>query len=186
MSEHLHHTPIETRQEIAGFFQAASRAGFWIELALMVISAAVLLFAISDPNFNINLKSGPSLFSALGGIAALGFGIYWMYHYSRLAKRLRATSPDIYPPKGEVIRALQLGVTAHLVAMLLTLIATQIVVGALLTKALTIPQGATIYQSKQLIEPLDIFVVQASLCMFAAEFLGVAISFWLLKRVSRA
>ncbi|UBF24213.1 DUF3611 family protein [Kovacikia minuta CCNUW1] len=185
MADHLH-TSAEARHEIAGFFRVSSWAGFWIELVLTAVSAGILLFAIADPNFNINIKSGPALFSALGGIVALGFGVYWMHHYTRLAKRLLASSPDIYPPKGEVMRALRLGVNAHLIAMLLTLVATQIVVGALLTKALTIPQGATIYQSKQLIEPLDIFVVQAGICMFAAEFLGVAISFWLLKRVSKA
>ncbi len=160
--------------------------GFWVELALTVTSAVILLFAIADPNFNINIKSGPTLFAAVGGVVALGFGVYWMYHYSRLGKRLESSNPAVYPKKGDVIRALRLGVNAHLIAMLLTLISTQVVVGALLTKVMTIPQGATIYQSQQLIEPLDIFVVQASICMVAAEFVGVAISFWLLKRISRA
>ncbi|MDF5725822.1 MAG: DUF3611 family protein [Rhizonema sp. PD37] len=67
--------------------------------------------------------------------------------------------------------------------MLLILIAVEVIIGTLLAKALTIPQGAVIYRTNQLIEPLDIFVVQANINMIVAQFVGIGIPFWLSSRL---
>lgn len=176
-----------TRQEIANASHTVGWLGFWVQLVLAAISIIILLVAISAPSFNLNtLKSGVGLFAAIGGVLALVAGIYWMFRYTRLAKQLQASNLDPHPTKGEFIQALELGVTVNLVGMLLTLLSAQTVAGALLVKVLSLPQGTAIYQSNQLIEPLDIFVVQANICMIAAQFVGVAVSFWLLKRVSHS
>lgn len=174
-----------TREKIASTFRNLGWSGFWIELILAAIGTAILIFAIADSSFNINtLKSGFGFFSALGGIIALGFGVYWNFGYLRIAKRLKDSEASRHLSKKEVVKTLQNGVIIHWVGMLLTLLSAQTIVGALLLKVLSLPQGLVISQVNRLIEPLDIFVVQASICLITAQFVGIAISFWLLKRIS--
>ncbi|BBD62720.1 hypothetical protein NIES2109_55700 (plasmid) [Nostoc sp. HK-01] len=180
------HSGLRARQKIVGVFKKVSWLCFWLQLVLAAVSILILLFAIADPNFNINLKSGLGLLSTFGGISALGLGVYWTFHYTRIAQRLQVSEPGIYPSRKEVVRDLHIGITIHFVGVLLTLIATQVVVGALLVKVITLSPGMTIYQSRQLIEPLDIFVVQASILMNTALFIGIGCAFWLLKQINHS
>jgi len=184
MSDHTHASSASvSRQDIANASYTVGWFGFWVQLVLTAVSIIILLFATLAPSFNLNtLKSGIGLFAAIGGVLALGVSIYWMFRYTRLAKQLQVAHMGTHPTKGEFIQTLNLGVMVNLVGMLFTLLSSQTVAGALLIKVLSIPQGTAIYQSNQLIEPLDIFVVQANICMIAAQFVGVVVSFWLLKR----
>lgn len=185
-TEHFHgYLDSTTREKIASVFRILGWSGFWVELILTGISSAILILAIADPSFNINtLKSGFGFFSAVGGIIALGFGVYWTFSYLRIAQRLKDDEASKHLSKKEVVKTLQNGVIIHLVGMLLTLLSTQTIIGALLLKVLSLPQGLVISQVNRLIEPLDIFVVQASICAIVAQFIGISISFWLLKRIS--
>jgi len=67
--------------------------------------------------------------------------------------------------------------------VLLTLVRIETIVGTLLLKTLSVQQGAAIYRTGQLVEPLDIFVVQANISMIVAQFVGIAIPFWLATRI---
>lgn len=174
---------LQIRQKLAQEFYLAGWLGFWVELALTVVSAIILAFALSNPGFNINLKSGVGLLSLLGGFTILSLNVYWMWRYVQLAQRLPDPDPEIHPTPSKVRRLLHQGIVLHFVGIFLALIATQVIVGALLFKVLTIPEGLTIYQARQLIEPLDIFVVQASTFMIAAGCIGLLITFWLLKQI---
>jgi hypothetical protein len=187
-TEHFH-TSLDstTREKIASVFRTLSWSGFWVELILAAISSAILFLAIADPSFNIDtLKSGFGFFSAVCGIIALGFGVYWTFSYLRIAQRLEDFETSNYLSKKEVVKTLENGVIIHLIGMLLILLSAQIIVGVLLLKVLSLPQGLAISQVNRLIEPLDIFVVQASLCAIVAQFIGIAISFWLLKRIGHS
>ncbi|HEY9662743.1 MAG TPA: DUF3611 family protein [Allocoleopsis sp.] len=172
---------LQIRQKLAQAFYLAGWVGFWIELVLVVVSAVILAIALFNPGFNIQLKSGIGLLSVLGGLFILGLNVYWMWRYTQLARRL--PDPAHHPTPGRVRQLLHQGITFHFIGIILALIATQIIVGALLLKVLTIPEGLTIYQIRQLIEPLDIFVVQASTFMITAGCVGLLITFWLLQQV---
>jgi hypothetical protein len=187
-TEHFHgYLDTITREKIASAFRTLSWSGFWVELILAAISSAILLLAIADSSFNINtLKSGFGFFSAVGGIIVLGFGVYWTFSYLRIAQRLKDFETSRHLSKKEVVKTLENGVIIHLIGMLLILLSAQIIVGVLLLKVLSLPQGLAISQVNRLIEPLDIFVVQASLCAIVAQFIGIAISFWLLKRIGHS
>ncbi len=171
------------RQQAASLLPLLGWTGFWIQLGLTIVAGLTLGFAILDPTLNLGLKSGVSLLSVLGGIAALGLSIYWFFRYVRLGKRLEAPEPALHPNRKEIVQILQLGVLINLVAMLLTLVGIETIMGALLLKTLSVPQGATIYRTGQLIEPIDIFVVQANISMIVAQFVGIGIPFWLVSRL---
>lgn len=177
--------PGSSRQQVAAALHKLGWIAFWIQFILTIISAAILLFAVVDPNFNLNLKSGLSLFSATGGIATLGLSVYWFFRYTGLSKQLRAADPDLHPSRGKTIQVLQIGMFINLVSMLLTLLGLELIIGVLLAKALSFPEGAAIYRTGQLIEPLDIFVVQANVNLIVAQFVGVGISAYLLSQVER-
>lgn len=177
-------TGLHKREQFAEQLRLSGWIGFWVELVLGVISLAIFTIAIVDPNFNINFKSGLGLLAVGLGLLVLGVSIYWMFYYIRLAKRLSAADPSQCPRPDFMHQVLNQGIAIHFTGILLSLIASQIIVSSLLLKVLTIPSGATIYQSRQLIEPLDIFVAQSSLLMIASECVGLFITFWLLRRLS--
>lgn len=174
--------PLERRQ-IAQLLVTLGWSGFWIQFVLTAISILILGFALLDPGFNLNLKSGVGLLSVIGGVSVLGFSIYWFFHYVRFAERLEVSEPSLHPNRKETIQILHLGVLLNLAAMLLTLVGIEAVIGGLLLKTLSVPQGAAVYRTGQLIELIDIFVVQANVSMIVAQFVGIVIPFWLVSRV---
>lgn len=176
-------TGISKREQFAHQLRLGGWIGFGWELVLGVISLLILAIAIFDPNFNLNLKSGLGLFTICLGLIGLGLSIYWMFYYIQLSRRLNAADPEIHPHPSAVSRTLHQGITIHFAGILLTLLAAQIIIGSLLIKVLTIPSGTVIYESRQLIEPLDILVVQSSLFMIAAECVGLFITYWLIKQM---
>lgn len=171
------------RQQSASLLLTLGWGGFWIQFVLTIVAGLILGFAILDPTLNLGLKSGIGWLSVIGGIAALGLSVYWFYRYSRLGQQLKDPDPTLHPSRKAIVQVLQLGVLVNLVAMLLTLVGIETIVGALLLKTLSVPQGAAIYRTGQLIEPIDIFVVQANISMIAAQFVGIGIPFWLASRV---
>lgn len=184
MSSHLgSKSQSSDRQQAASLLPLLGWIGFWIQFGSTIIAGLILGFAILDPTLNLGLKSGISLLSVIGGIAALCLSIYWFFRYVRLGKRLEAPEPALHPNRKEILQILQLGVLVNLVAMLLTLVGVETIVGALLLKTLSVPPGAAIYRTGQLIEPIDIFVVQANIIMIVAQFVGIGIPFWLASRL---
>jgi hypothetical protein len=175
---------LETKQPIR-LLRLFGWSGFWIQLVLTVVSALILGFAILDANLNLNLKSGVGLLSVVGEISMLGFSIYWFFHYVQLARQLAAPKVSAHANRKEIDQVLQLGIFVNLAAMLLTLVGIEAIVGALLLKTLSVPQGAAVYRTGQLIEPIDIFVVQANISAIAAQFVGIGIPVWLTSRIDQ-
>jgi hypothetical protein len=92
----------------------------------------------------------------------------------------------VRPSKGNAIQAIRIGLIVNLAGMLLTLLGSEAIIGGLLAKSLAQAQGVTtIYDPSRLIQSLDIFVVQATTNIIAAQFAGIATSLWLLQRVNR-
>lgn len=117
--------------------------------------------------------------------APAGLGLsYWMFRCIRFAGLLLSDQTVVYPAPDRIRQTLQQGITLHFIGVLLSLLATQIIVGDLVLKVLTIPSGTVVYQSRQLLQPLDIFVVQGSVLMIASAYFGLLIHFWLLKQLN--
>lgn len=74
--------------------------------------------------------------------------------------------------------------TLNGVGMILTFFGVEAIIGTLVARSLTQVEGLAIYNASQLIEPLDMFVVQANINTILAQFVGIISSAWLISRIS--
>jgi hypothetical protein len=181
------HSSLPTIQEIATNFRLIGWINFGLQLGLLVVSGLIVLFAIADPNFNLKAQDPMSwfgLFCAVVGLLFLGVSLYWDWKYTRIGKELQSDIPALHPKKADVIRLLWRGLTLNAVGMILTLFGVEAIVGGLVARSLTQVEGLAIYNASQLIEPLDMFVVQANINTILAQFVGIISSAWLISRIS--
>jgi hypothetical protein len=173
-------------QHTAVNFRVAGWLCFCTQVFLAIISGLVLAFAAIDPNFNLkagNPFSSSGLSFACVGLLALGLGSYWAFRYTRIAKRLQVSNVVDRLTKAELIQFLWQGLVINAVGMFLSLLGVEAIAAALLAKSLTQVQGLAIYSNNQLIESLDILVVQANVNTIFAQFIGIIISAWLIRRI---
>ncbi|MBE9180790.1 DUF3611 family protein [Oculatella sp. LEGE 06141] len=176
-------------RRVVSAFRIAGWVGFWGQLVLAIISSLVLLFAVSSLTGRgaNNAGTGAGFFFAICGLILLYAGAYWSFRYTRLSRQLRTSNAQARPKRGDAIQAVRIGLSINLVGMLLTLLGAQAIVGLLLAKSLSQPQGA-IYSAErttQFVQSLDIFVVQANTNTVLAHFVGLAASLWLVRCLSR-
>ena len=181
---------------IAKLFRLTGWIAFWSQLVLGVISGGILLFASISPragNPNTpasnNTGAGLGVFFAISGLIALAVGIFIAFRYVLIGRQLDSANVNNRPRKLETVQVVRLGLIVHLVGILLTLIGAQAIVGILLTKSLTvsqvIPGTITQVDPSRVIQPLDIFVVQANTNTVSAHFSGLIGSIWLLNRITK-
>ena len=185
--------PPPSFQQFATIFRLTGWISFWTQLVLGVVSTLILIAASfsrdSNPQAQQSPGTGVGLVLAVSGVVTLGLSVYLAFRYTRIARRLQSANSNNRPRKADTIQILRLGLIVNLVGMLVTILGAQAIAGTLIIRSLSLPQtgglGATIYNSQQLIRPLDIFVVQANTNTVAAHFAGLAISLFLLNSVSR-
>ncbi|NJL63275.1 MAG: DUF3611 family protein [Methylacidiphilales bacterium] len=182
---------------IAKLFRRTGWITFWAQLVLGLVSGGILLFAsfsaasrgTGAPGTTSNSGAGLGVFFAISGLVALGIGIFISFRYVRIGRQLDSSNPSNRPRKLETVQVVRLGLVVHLVGILLTLIGAQAIVGILLTKSLTvsqiIPGTITQVDPSRVIQPLDIFVVQANTNTVSAHFAGLVGSIWLLNRITK-
>ncbi len=180
-----------TVQAIAKNFRLTGWISFWVQLVLGVVSAIiVLLFAIFSqrPNSaNNNPGTGFGVFLAVCGILILCGGIYLAYRYTIIGQQLQSPNSKNRPRKTETLEVLRLGLWINLVGMLVTLLGSQAIVGTLVARSIS-PQAATtqLFDPTRIISGLDMLVVQANINTVSAHFAGLAVSIWLLNRITRS
>lgn len=181
-------------QRIVRSLQFYGWAGFWAQIILGVVSLLVLFFsnlvvkaetspagqAITNPGSGIGLA-----FALLGNLMLLGGG-YWAFRYIRLSRQLKASDSLNRPTPGHVVQAIKYGLYTNLAGMFLTLLGGEALVGSLFAKALSQPQGVALYERiSQAVQPLDVLIVQATINITLAHFIGLVVSLGLLRAMSR-
>jgi len=179
-------------QRVALTLRTVGGISFWLQAVLGVISTLVLLFATfsgraaSPANQAGNQGTGFGIFFAICGLITLGVAAYFAFRYTRIARDLLDSNPAGRPSKADTLQIIRLGLIVNLVGMLLTILGAQAIIGSILTKSLSQPQGTlTTFDPTRFVQPLDLFVVQANTNTIAAHFVGIAASLWLFNRVSR-
>jgi Protein of unknown function (DUF3611) len=179
-------------QQTASALRNTGWIAFWIQLGLGIISGAVLLFYLSFRRAGNAASGVPGIglgvFFAIAGLIMLAIAIFFAFRYTRLARQLRGEGRTEKPSKGMTMKTVRLGLTISLAGMVLTVLGTQAIVGSVLAIALMSPQGMilrTAGVATPMVEPIDLFVVQANLNTITAHLVGIFASFWLLNRLNR-
>lgn len=161
--------------------------GFWIQVVFAFLSLIIILTVFFGRNFNASQIQAPNrsnfgLILACIGLIFLSIGIYCNFRYPQLGRQL--DNPEKRPSKAEVLKYLKLGLWVNVLGMVFTVIAAEWNVGMLLLRVLSLPQGAAVYATGLLVEPIDIFVVQSKINIIAAQLTGIISALWLLLRVN--
>jgi hypothetical protein len=179
-------------RRIAGNFRLVGWISFWIQVVLAVVAAGILLFASatfgSRGGQTADPGTGAGLFLASMGLIAVFISAYWAFRYTRIGGRLRGRDASKRPSPKDAIQALRIGLIISLGGMLITLFGGQALIGALLAKALTQPQGGAVFTPgniNQYVEAFDIFIVQANTNTLLAHFAALVSTIWLFRVVNQ-
>lgn len=169
---------VSTSLKWAGF------TGFWVQLVLGVISTVMLLLAITNRTETSRPGTGFSLFCAASGLICLIVAIYFSFRYGKMAQRLQNNTAR--PKKSTTIKTIKIGLIINLVGMLLTILGAEAIAGIVLSKILAFGQGEVFaaQNTKEFVNSLDLFIVQANTNIIAAHFAGLSTSLWLLSRIT--
>jgi mannose/fructose/N-acetylgalactosamine-specific phosphotransferase system component IID len=182
-----------TPQEIARFFRLLGWIGFWLQSLLGFMPILVLVATVLfSPNRSQSGGLSFGLFSAIACLLLMIFSIYWCFRYTQLARKLAVR--DLRPAKSEVIRDLQVGLSANIGSMAIAVIIALARVGELTIRMLALPQGSTIVapipdRAKTivgpgaLITPSDMIAIQAMVNTIASGLVGVVVALVLLYLV---
>lgn len=181
-------------RRISSAFRLFGWISFWAQCVLAVVASGILLFAsitlgARSASGAASPGTGAGLFLASVGLIAVYVSAFWAYRYTRMGRRLRSHDATKRPTPKDAIHALRIGIIISMGGMLVTLFGGQALIGALLAKAFTQPQGAAIFNAgniNQYIEAFDIFIVQANTNTLLAHFVALGATLWLLKTVNRA
>lgn len=178
-------------QRVSSNLRWAGLIGFWLQVVLGAISAITLL--VATPNLLSNKDGGQGtggtgfgIFFAICGLIALGICIYFSFRFTNIARLLQNSEPAQRPSRTDTLRVIRTGLIVNLLGMLLTIIGAQAIVGSLLVESLRQSPGLGVGgASARFVLPIDLVVVQSNTNLIAAHFAGIAVSLWLLNRITR-
>lgn len=177
--------PAPTKQRFAATFHVVRPISFWVQLALGFVSTLALSLAIFSRGSTVQTVTNPvmgfGVFLGIIGILVLCFRLYWVNRYRRLGKILRSPNRELHPSKEDVIQVLRIGLIVSAIGLLLAFLASEVVVIAVLSKSLALPQAVAVYRTENVIRSLDLFVVLANVNLIGAHFIGSATSLGLLN-----
>jgi len=173
--------------DIGVTFRLTGWATFWLQIGFAIVSALILVFAVTGQNFSDENTPGigVGIFWAVCSVLVLLFSIFLSFRYTRTGKLLLNDNQH-NPHKADVIRVLRLALVASLVGMLLAILGGGATLGVLLGKVLAQPQGLAVYDPEKIVRALDILVAMANMTGITAHFGGAIASLWLLERVNRS
>jgi hypothetical protein len=172
-------------QRIAANIRWTGWIGFWGQLCVAIISVFALAVSIAQGSIAQGSKTnnGMGIFFAIGGLLALAASIYFFFRYTRMA-RLFYNPPAQRPKKTDTLRLIGIGRTISIVGTLLSIIGTQAVVGTVLLKALSQTGNIAGGQGGCAVAAADVFAIEANTAILTANFFGLAITLWLLNRLT--
>ena len=170
-------------QKIGEAFRKIGWISFWIQIVLGVVSTIILVFASAtfSRSNEPNPGSGLGFFFAIASLFSLYIATFWAFRYTRFGRTLKDADGIARPSRAEALQLVRQGLWGNLVGMILIILGSQAIVGSLVAKSFQ--QSETVLQ--KLVQPLDLFVVQANTNATTAHFAGLLASLWLLNRITR-
>ena len=176
-------------RRVASRFRLIGWISFWMQVISGVI--ATLLFAsalLGIQSMNESAAAGGGLFLASFGLIAVYVGAFWAFRYTRFSRRMQTTNPDLRPRPKDATKIINNGLIISLIGMGLALLGAGAISGTLLIKVISQPQQNVVIGQgalRRFVEPLDVFIVQASINTLMAHFAAIVSSLLLARTVNR-
>ena len=188
-SELASFSPLSSKvKQISSTLTILGNAGFWLQLILGIVSLMLLFFAspLLRSTGNEDGSKNLAIFCAALGVLTLAVSIFFFFRrYISIGNTLKRGNKKDRPNKKYTIRLIKLGLISNLVGMLISLIGAEAFAGILYGKAAQIPAGAAVYNTNQLIEPVEIMALLANVHTIFSHFAGIVIGLLLLDRINK-
>lgn len=165
----------------------------WIGLCIQAVVMILPLFMFGYMIFGKAAGTRDPLdfteYFAFFGLLILAFTTFWSFYYTRLAKRIR--DPQRRPTRESIINVLWVGLWASCLGIVVSLLTLFIEVYRLLILFLKAPQGGVpVIQTQPesrtgWVSAIDAVSLLAEVCTIAGEFLLLALTLWLLFRMTK-
>ena len=183
--------PPSNPANLAKQFSRLGWVGFWIQLAMAIAPILLLIYVLFLSGPESAKSKGIELgnYLSYGGLLVMLFTTLWFYRYTRLAKRI--ADPELCPPLSSVMRTLWIGLWASCLGIVFSMLLMMSAVWRLLMVLLATPQTGIPITSPLGGDPtttlsaLDALSMTALLVVLAAELILLALTLWLLFRVTR-
>ncbi len=175
-------------KQVSSTLTILGNIGFWLQLVLGIVSLMLLFFAspLLSSDSGQNGSKNLALFCATAGVLTLAMSIFFFFRrYISIGKSLQKSSSRDRPNRKYTIRLIKLGLASNLVGMFISIIGAEAFAGLLYNKASQIPAGAAVYNTSQLIEPVEIMALIANVHTIFSHFAGILIGLILLDRLSK-
>ncbi len=179
--------PISSRvQKASNTLQIAGNVGFWLQLVLGVFAAALLLLSSAGlaGQGKSTTGTGLSLFCAAAGVVALAISVVLCFRYKRIAQLMRVLDGEQRPKKKNTLQLVKFGLLTNLAGISLAVLGAEAFVGIIWRKLSNVPQGASVYDTRELVTPNEILLVLANTHTILCHVVGLAITLWLLDRLN--
>ncbi|MGK7957413.1 MAG: DUF3611 family protein [Crocosphaera sp.] len=171
----------------ARILQWSGNIGFWGQLVLGVLAAALLFLALAGLVAQETSTEGTSfsVFCSIAGVIALIISILICFRYKKIAQLMRDPEAKSRPKKSSTLQLIRAGLLSNLVGIFLSIIGAEGFVGILWRKLSNIPQGAAVYDTSKLPTPSEILLLLAKTHTILCHFAGIVVGLYLLDRLDR-
>jgi hypothetical protein len=186
-SDHNH-----VRNSSSKDFQVARPAGVdgvGVQAVLMITPIAMLCYIIFGKATGTLNTFDLTDYLAFVSLLILAFTTFWAFYYTRLAKRV--SDPQRRPSRESITKVLWVGLWAVSLGIFVSLLALFIEIVRLLILFMKAPQGGIpVFQTQPdsrtgWVSAIDAVSLLADVCTLAGEFLLLALTLWLLFRITQ-
>lgn len=178
-------------KRLARQFSLLGWVGFWMQLAMVVVPVALLIYVLFFSSPESAQRRGIELtnYMSYGGLLVMIFTIAWFYRYTRLAKRI--ADPELRPRQASLIRTLWIGLWASVAGIVFSMLLMMNAVWRMLMVLLATPQTGLAITAPMGSDPvttlsaLDAISMTVLLIILSAELVVLTFTLWLLFRVTR-
>ncbi|MBT9310643.1 DUF3611 family protein [Leptothoe kymatousa] len=180
-------------RRIANNFRLVGWVSFWVQIVsgviatLLFVTSLLGLQSVSSRSGAENAAAGSGFLLAALGLAAVYVGVFWAFQYTRFARKLKSSNPDLRPKPKNAAKIVATGLTISVLGMFFGLLGSGGVVGSLMLKVISQPQSGNIavVNPTLAVEPLDVFLVQATINTLISHFAGIVGSLWLSRTINK-
>jgi hypothetical protein len=177
-------------EKMAKQFSRIGWFGFWLQLAMLLIPILLLIYVLLIGSPESAQRKGIDLSSYLsyGSLLVLLFTTFWFYRYTRLAGKI--SDPQVRPTQASVEKTIWTGLGAICLGILFSMVLMTNAVGRFLFVLLATPQTGVPFSQTggdpaMTLSAIDAVALMSLLFSLFAELIVLALSMWLLFRVTR-